>query len=1405
MPVLGFIHDVEQYTLSAQAEKVVGSANPNLSQKFAYDAEKRAWSFNKAGKAVQAASIAQQQGTDAEGVSEALGQLRKQVGGGGEKDDSLYSVDLPLDASSGITFYDNQAGQSFTMTPDFEMQEGKLWDGRIIYPFGNGGQIVYTAKTNGIKEDIVLNHFIGEKLEYSYDLKLPKTLEARLQQDGSVGIYSADISLFGNVTYGSDEDRVKVQNARETAPKNHLLFAIPAPDIKDQHGKGAETRFYLNDNRLRIIADGLEELTYPLSLDPSVVVTSSSDFLTGNNEDNIEYGTANQIERTEPTGGRAGDWSQTYALPGSNYTHAMVAYNGYMYSLGGRNSSANNYNTVYYSVIAVDGTLGAWNATTSFTTGRYYLGAAAYNGYLYVYGGFNNSIGALDSLEYAKINSDGTVGSWMTSANTMSLGVCRAGYAVYNGYLYAAGGNNTTTSNCGNSSTPTATVQFAALKANGDTAAWQTTTSFTNIRMDPGVFAYNGYLYVTRGTLEGSTVYADIQYAPINATGGIDSGAWVTNSVADNYPQTDYRFGYTSYNGYLYTAGGVNSTAGSTYALVTASGAVDKPRTMSNIAYEVWGPALVAYKGYLYISGGTDGAPRDTVQYASINPQGHNQDYTTETDTGTSTTSPVNINLGRAGGAAIAYKGCMYLVGGYSGSGGGYSTTVYYSSISSANTLGTWTAVAPTRYMNYGTSNFGFAFYNGRIYLIGGSDGVSLDTIQYTTLNNSGCGMSTWTTNATNYPAAVAGHPAVAYNGYIYQLGDTDTDNDKIYSAPINSDGSVGSWTLLNGAGQTIPIQRVYEAAVVYGKYLYVIGGQRAGAVEDRVHYTELTSGGGITTWSSASTLNTARQRHKAVAYNGYLYVAGGDDNNATVLDSVEYAKINSDGTLGSWTVGQSMTNAQAMHAIAVSEDKVFLINGRTGFDSTTQNRKVYSFRLNNGGSGAIGAWSTSTGLSSIYTNGFSGGNIFAARGYLFTVGGYNPTDGYLDDVYSAPINADGSLGTWTARSSLNTARNNFGIGVSGNRVYVYTGETTGGTRLNTYEYATINSDGSLSAWTSPATMNLSSGSVPKRGNAGSAAYNNYLYIVGGRDGATYYDTTYYAPINTDGTVGTWAASTSFSGSRMVVGTTAYNGYIYLSGGRDSAGNYYRDVQYAPLNSNGSIGSWNYAADLLTDRGYHKMEAVNGSLYVLTGTNTVGNQLNTEYAPINANGTLGTWRTNREMFTNPRSDSGVAIYGGRLYLAGGLDSVPTYFNDVQYAPLKITPRISHYSKLVELGGALDFDSVYFNGTLSGQSSLQYKTAGSDGVLSAAAGASQGSGSEPPLACAAGTVNYVWITLILDDSETATVGGGSVQSEVTDVTVYYTSPTVPPPNKRLFGGKWFYNETQQPLDTCKLSQ
>jgi hypothetical protein len=174
------------------------------------------------------------------------------------------------------------------------------------------------------------------------------------------------------------------------------------------------------------------------------------------------------------------------------YLHAGVAYNGYLYTIGGCISAncSTITSTVFYASINSNGTVGSWSTTTALPTAIYDESAVAVNGYLYVTGGTNGF--TTSTVRYAPINSNGTVGSW-SAATTLPTTLDQPSMVAYNNYLYMTGGG-------------TSTIFYAPILpisiGSGTIGAWLSGTTLPEDYPSWGsAVAANGYLYVTGGGL----------------------------------------------------------------------------------------------------------------------------------------------------------------------------------------------------------------------------------------------------------------------------------------------------------------------------------------------------------------------------------------------------------------------------------------------------------------------------------------------------------------------------------------------------------------------------------------------------------------------------------------------------------------------------------------------------------------------------------------------------------------------------------------------------------------------------------------------------------------------------------------------------------------------------------------
>jgi len=289
-----------------------------------------------------------------------------------------------------------------------------------------------------------------------------------------------------------------------------------------------------------------------------------------------------------------------------------------------------------------------------------------------------------------------------------------------------------------------------------------------------------------------------------------------------------------------------------------------------------------------------------------------------------------------------------------------------------------------------------------------------------------------------------------------------------------------------------------------------------------------------------------------------------------------------------------------------------------------------------------------------------------AYNGYVYVLGG--TTDGGvtgLNDVQYAPFNPDGSLGTWQSTTSFNTGRDRHASVAYNGHLYVIGGAPSGGGVLNDVQHAPIHPDGSLGTWQSTTSFNTG------RLCHASVVSNGYLYVIQGfyASAAAPLSDVQFAKINADGSVGTWQSTTTFSPARFNHRSIAYNGRIYSVGGTNWSGSYYSlgDVQYASVNADGTLATWQSATPLIQPRSWFSLVEHNGFLLITGGANDAAGVYMTsvEYVNANTDGSLGTWREGTPLNV-ARAFHGSVVNNGYLYVLGGANVTGILGNDAQY-------------------------------------------------------------------------------------------------------------------------------------------
>lgn len=1397
LPLLEQIDFWHSYRLDSVTKQLVGENDDTLSDKLTFDQASHSFQFNH--EAIKEPS------------SNPLANMQTQVGG---SEESLYALSLREKGDQGVTYHDVNSGLTFDLVPEFVSSTGKKVDGHLVYPIGGGNQMVYTLKNNGLKEDIIVKNVRQETLNYSYRVELPKTLEMRKIPDGNgaIGVYSADPSLFGSLEYSNDNERSVVEKARETAEKNFLVFGLPAPVALDPSGKTVgSSRFELEGSSLKVVTEGLANVEGPISIDPSVVVTSTSDFQSsGNNEGNISFTTPNQVSRSGAVGGAfRNGWQTTTPLPAANNGGASVSHNGFIYTLGGSGLGT----TVYYTAINSNGTLGSWQPTANITTPRTYAGAAVYNNYLYLWGGYNTTTNtATATVEYSRINPDGSLGPWQTTSSMMTA-VCRAGMTSHSGYLYAFGGSTTPNSGCTAASNgATSTVQYADIKADGSVGTWKTTT---NIAYGTGgavinamAGAFNGYMYLAGGSNNGGgTAYNNVHYAAINSDGSLSS--W---SETSSLTTAIYGSAFSVVNGYIYAVSNQSSSASTWYSQIYANGQLSPWRVhTAPLSGRPNGSLVVTETNAYFIGGGSTNA----VNYSWTGLAGYN-----------TTTSVVStpFSTTRERGAAVAYGGCLVVVGGYGGGGNNY---VDYAQSAPINADGNITTSWGNRSFSNGRADLAAVAYDGYVYVIGGYSGQTntyYNNVRYAAINND-CSLGAWanTTDFDTSSNARGGISAVAHNGYIYVTGGRNASGDfsSVRYAAINSNGTLGSWQNTTALPNSLNRHRT----VTSGNYIYVLGGTKlalpnvnngattgsrpTGAGVNTSYYTTMNSDGTLGSWSATSNLPQNMYEFGATSSDGYLYVSGGYTSSGSgMITTYSAAAVNSDGTLGNWTTTTDTGETTGSNILVAADGYLYDVVGRIDSDITNSGRRsiVRYSSTNNGGRGIAGDWTATSSL----VNGRDRAGSTAYNGRVYVVGG-SSTGGSTarNDIEYSTVNSSGNLGNFTADPhTLSSGRMQPGVTAYNEHLYVLGGQSPGSYHGDV-SYAPISANGSLGGnFATISSFVTGSGSDTGRAGTCVAVYGGYMYAAGGFDGTTYHNTVRFAAINADGTLGSWQDSgQTFTDGRAGAGCFAANNRLYILGG-NSGSAVFNDVQTAVINNNGTLGSWSSTTRFMNGRTNFVSGYSNGFVYIYGGCTTTACTAgygDIQYTTINSNGSFNKWQ--RRPTTNtgytPYLSAGM-VYGGYLYaLGGGGHGANTA--TTTYAPLSIAARIGVYSKLIDLGSSAQVTSITWGGILSnnrspGLSPVSFRSADSNGVFRE--GLPSTSITPSPNRCntaSSSFTRYILITVLLDDSLDS-VFTDKAHSFLSDITVKYELAH-PTPDIRLRAGQTLQEGSLSALDTC----
>ena len=664
--------------------------------------------------------------------------------------------------------------------------------------------------------------------------------------------------------------------------------------------------------------------------------------------------------------------------------------------------------------------------------------------------------------------------------------------------------------------------------------------------------------------------------------------------------------------------------------------------------------------------------------------------------------------------------------------------------------VGAWST--SSNYFSFPRSYQTSVAYKGFLYVIGGYEATAdnnckntgesinqCNDTQYAQINSDGS-IGTWFTSANYFSVPRYGHSSFAYNGYIYitggltagattsckNSGSSTRCNDVQYAA-VNADGSIGAWAT-NTNYFSIP--RYGQATAVYNGFLYITGGlqstsdtncKNSGTNQycNDVQYAPINADGSIGTFTTNTNyFSVPRYWHGAVAYNGYLYVLGGQEvNNDTACKDtgtntqckdIQYAVINSDGSVGAFTTSNNyLYTTRSNFTTYAYGGYIYVVGGQLEANSTYCKNSSYGTSIYC--HDIIFAPVLTTGNTGVWTTSYRTQNSTTGTGDYISF----PRYGLSSAIYNGYLYVQGGFEVASDTNCKSSGTNQYCSDTQYAKFNIASPTETSGSVSGTNYF------GATRAWSTTANY-----FATPRYYHSSVAYNGYLYVMGGLEvasdtackntgvGSTYCNDVQYAPINADGTVGSWNATSYFSIPRAYMAAVAYNGYMYIIGGQEAASNtsckdsgtsnVCNDVQYATINANGTLGSFANTSYFSIPRyGLSAVTSYNGYLYITGGIQASSNANckntnaalstycnDTQYALINANGTLGSFTTSTNYFNTPRAMHISAAYNGYLYVIGGQEAnsdtackdsgTSNACNDIWYAQLNSNGSIGSW-------------------------------------------------------------------------------------------------------------------------------
>jgi hypothetical protein len=316
--------------------------------------------------------------------------------------------------------------------------------------------------------------------------------------------------------------------------------------------------------------------------------------------------------------------------------------------------------------------------------------------------------------------------------------------------------------------------------------------------------------------------------------------------------------------------------------------------------------------------------------------------------------------------------------------------------------------------------------------------------------------------------------------------------------------------------------------------------------------------------WQETTSLAEVRIGPAVAEANGYIYMIGGIDGKK-FLKTVEYAKIQKDGSLEPWKYGPALNEQRAWMEATVHDGYIYVVGGA----NSAREKGIYASnwlasveRARIGPDGTLSPWEVE--LNSMVVPRRCN-KVALWKNHIYALGGFAGV--MLDSIDRAEIAGDGVVGKWVVdREKMLELRYVNGVKVKNGGLYVFGGhEKVRGAGLATVEWSKISETGELGPWKQTSPLQV------ERYGLGTASHGGYFYALGGITGMEYLDSIEMARVGPDGELSPWKFTSPLSAPRINYGVVVYKDWIYVIGGKNGTG-YLRSVEYTTFNDEGDLG-----------------------------------------------------------------------------------------------------------------------------------------------------------------------------------------------------------------------------------------